>query len=176
MKILLKLLIISLPISFLFMFFVLLNEDKQIPGADYREFDLPIFNLEDLDRKRVIKNTDIKGASIINIWASWCITCQIEHPYLMSLNKRGIPVIGINYKDERDDAINWLSKFGNPYQLIIHDNKGSLALDMGVTGAPETFLVNNGKIVAHYKVKLMRLFGIKFLLQLLKNRDYSNEN
>ena len=60
MKILLKLLIISLPISFLFMFFVLLNEDKQIPGADYREFDLPIFNLEDLDSKRVIKNTDIK--------------------------------------------------------------------------------------------------------------------
>ena len=151
MKILLKLLIISLPISFLFMFFVLLNEDKQIPGADYREFDLPIFNLEDLDSKRVIKNTDIKGASIINIWASWCITCQIEHPYLMSLNKRGIPVIGINYKDERDDAINWLSKFGNPYQLIIHDNKGSLALDMGVTGAPETFLVNNGRIVAHYQ-------------------------
>ena len=70
MKILLKLLIISLPISFLFMFFVLLNEDKQIPGADYREFDLPIFNLEDLDSKSY-KNTDIKGASIINIWASW---------------------------------------------------------------------------------------------------------
>ena len=68
----------------------------------------------------------------------------------MSLNKRGIPVIGINYKDERDDAINW-AKVWNPYQLIIHDNKGSLALDMGVTGAPETFLVNNGKIVAHYQ-------------------------
>ena len=106
MKILLKLLIISLPISFLFMFFILLNEDKQFPGADYREFDLPIFNLEDLDGTRVFNNTDIQGASIINIWASWCITCQIEHPYLMSLNKKGIPVIGINYKDDRNDAKN----------------------------------------------------------------------
>ena len=116
--------------------------DKKLP-----EFSLPVLQ-SDISADISVFPDDI---FLLNIWASWCITCQIEHPYLMSLNKRGIPVIGINYKDERDDAINWLSKFGNPYQLIIHDNKGSLALDMGVTGAPETFLVNNGKIVAHYQ-------------------------
>ena len=176
MKSLLKLLIISLPISFLFMFFILLNEDKQFPGADYREFDLPIFNLEDLDGTRVINNTDIQGASIINIWASWCITCQIEHPYLMSLNKRGIPVIGINYKDERDDAINWLSKFGNPYQLIIHDNKGSLALDMGVTGAPETFLINNGKIIAHYRGEVNEMIWSDVFSPIIKKENLFNVN
>jgi cytochrome c biogenesis protein CcmG/thiol:disulfide interchange protein DsbE len=87
----------------------------------------------------------------MNVWASWCITCRIEHPYLTSLAKNGIPIIGINYKDEKIDALEWLSKYGNPYQLIVQDYKGTLALDIGVTGAPETFLVNNGKIVAHYE-------------------------
>ena len=69
----------------------------------------------------------------------------------MNLSKQGMPIIGLNYKDERRDAIDWLEKYGNPYETVIHDLKGTLALDMGVTGAPETFLVNNGEIVAHYQ-------------------------
>ena len=171
MKILLKLIVISLPISFLLMFFILLNEDKQFPGTDYREFDLPIFSIKNLDGTEIIKNTDLEGDSIINVWASWCITCQIEHPYLMSLNQKGIPVIGINYKDQRNDAVEWLSKFGNPYELIIHDFKGSLALDMGVTGAPETFLVNNGKIVVHYQGEINASIWNQVFAPIIKEKE-----
>jgi cytochrome c biogenesis protein CcmG/thiol:disulfide interchange protein DsbE len=69
----------------------------------------------------------------------------------MYLNKQGIPILGLNYKDEKEDAINWLKKYGNPYKDNIHDYKGSLALDLGVTGAPETFLIINGQVVAHYQ-------------------------
>ena len=87
----------------------------------------------------------------MNVWASWCITCLVEHPYLMELDKKGINIIGLNYKDEKIDALNWLEKYGNPYELIIHDLKGTLALDLGVTGAPETFLIEDGRVVAHYQ-------------------------
>ena len=151
MKILLKLIILILPASFIWMFFLLLTEDDSIIGADYRNFALPEFNLEQLDESRFIDSSDLGDDYIINVWASWCITCRVEHPYLMSLNKKGVPIIGLNYKDERNDALEWLSKFGNPYERIIHDYKGTLALDLGVTGAPETFLVQNGKIIAHYQ-------------------------
>ena len=151
MKILLKLIILILPASFIWMFFLLLTEDDSIIGADYRNFALPEFNLEELDESRSIDSSDLGDDYIINVWASWCITCRVEHPYLMSLNKKGVPIIGLNYKDERNDALEWLSKFGNPYERIIHDYKVTLALDLGVTGAPETFLVQNGKIIAHYQ-------------------------
>ena len=151
MKILLKLIILILPASFIWMFFLLLTEDDSIIGADYRNFALPEFNLEQLDESIFIDSSDLGDDYIINVWASWCITCRVEHPYLMSLNNKGVPIIGLNYKDEKNDALEWLSKFGNPYKRIIHDYKGTLALDLGVTGAPETFLVQNGKIIAHYQ-------------------------
>ena len=129
MKIILKLVILILPASFILMFFLLLTEDDSIIGADYRQFALPQFNLEELDGSSFITSSDLGDTYIINVWASWCITCRVEHPYLMSLNKKGIPVIGLNYKDEENDALEWLSKFGNPYKKIIHDYKGTLALD-----------------------------------------------
>ena len=151
MKLLLKLLILTVPISFLLMFFVLLTEDKSYPGADYDTYNFPEFELETLAGEKIF-NSRIEGNDLLlNVWASWCITCRVEHPYLMNLKRRGIPILGLNYKDEREDAIEWLNKYGNPYEDNIYDYKGSLALDLGVTGAPETFLIINGQVVAHYQ-------------------------
>jgi len=171
MKILLKSAVLLLPIIFICMFFLLLTEEKPYPGADYKEFSIPSFNLETLYESDLMTDADMEGDYIINIWASWCITCRVEHPYLMSLNKKGIPVIGINYKDDRNNAVDWLSKFGDPYELIIHDYKGSLALDMGVTGAPETFLVNNGKIVAHYQGEINTTIWNKVFAPIIDEKD-----
>ena len=151
MKLLLKLLILTVPISFLLMFFVLLTEDKSYPGADYDTYNFPKFELETLVGEKIF-NSRIEGNDLLlNVWASWCITCRVEHPYLMKLKRQGIPILGLNYKDEREDAIEWLNKYGNPYEDNIYDYKGSLALDLGVTGAPETFLIINGQVVAHYQ-------------------------
>ena len=151
MKLLLKLLILSVPISFLLMFFILLTEDKSYPGADYDTYNFPKFELETLAGEKIF-NSRIEGNDLLlNVWASWCITCRVEHPYLMNLKRQGIPILGLNYKDEREDAIEWLNKYGNPYDDNIYDYKGSLALDLGVTGAPETFLIINGQVVAHYQ-------------------------
>ena len=151
MKLLFKFFILITPIFFLFMFYLLLTEDNSYPGADYDTQDFPSFELETLSGKKIV-NTNINDKTLLlNVWASWCITCRVEHPYLMYLNKQGIPILGLNYKDEKEDAINWLKKYGNPYKDNIHDYKGSLALDLGVTGAPETFLIINGQVVAYYQ-------------------------
>ena len=81
-----------------------------------------------------------------------------------------VPVIGLNYKDEKQDAIVWLKKYGNPYQTILHDYKGNLALDLGVTGAPETFLINNGEIVAHYQGEVNDRIWNDVFMPIIKDR------
>jgi len=171
MKVLLKLTVFIVPVTFIVLFFILLTNDDTYPGADYNSFELPSFKLKDLNNSDVITLDDLEGDFIINVWASWCITCRIEHPYLMNLNNNGIPIIGLNYKDERDDAIDWLNKYGNPYDLTVHDFKGNLALDLGVTGAPETFLVNNGKVVAHYQGEVNELIWEDVFLPVINKRE-----
>ena len=153
------------------MFFFLLTNDETYPGADYNSFELPPFRLDNLANSDLITKDTLEGNFILNVWASWCITCRIEHPYLMNLNNNGIPIIGLNYKDERDDAINWLNKYGNPYDLTVHDYKGTLALDLGVTGAPETFLVHNGKVVVHYQGEVSKLIWEDVFLPVIKERE-----
>ena len=132
-------------------FYMILTEEDSYPGADYSNFNLPKFEIQNLAQDDLINEASLEGSYILNVWASWCITCLVEHPYLMELDKKGINIVGLNYKDEKIDALNWLEKYGNPYELIIHDLKGTLALDLGVTGAPETFLIDDGRVVAHYQ-------------------------
>jgi cytochrome c biogenesis protein CcmG/thiol:disulfide interchange protein DsbE len=151
MKFILRMFVIVLPIALISFFYLYINDDDYYPGADYRNYNLPQFELNELYSQSPISNKDIQGTYLINVWASWCITCRVEHGFLVKLSNKNIPIMGINYKDDRDDAINWINKFGDPYKLIIHDFKGSLALDMGVTGAPETFLVSNGEVLVHYR-------------------------
>jgi cytochrome c biogenesis protein CcmG/thiol:disulfide interchange protein DsbE len=151
MKFILRMFVIVLPIALISFFYLYINDDDYYPGADYRNYNLPQFELNELYSQSPIYNKDLQGTYLINVWASWCITCRVEHGFLVKLSNKNIPIMGINYKDNRDDAINWINKFGDPYKLIIHDFKGSLALDMGVTGAPETFLVSNGEVLVHYR-------------------------
>ena len=168
MKLLLKLLILILPISFLLIFYILLTEDKSYPGADYDTYDLPDFELESLSGDKIFKTSVENKDLLLNVWASWCITCRVEHPFLMNLKKQGIPILGLNYKDERQDAISWLNKYGNPYKENIHDYKGTLALDLGVTGAPETFLIINGKVVAHYQGEVNEVIWNEVFVPFIK--------
>ena len=92
---------------------------------------------------------DLKGQPVLlNVWATWCVACRAEHGFLMDLAERGsISIFGINYKDERNTAIGWLGQLGDPYQANIYDSEGILALDLGVYGAPETFLLDASGII-----------------------------
>ena len=88
---------------------------------------------------------------LLNIWSSWCVPCREEHPFLMELKKnKQLKVVGMNYKDTKKNAKNFLEELGNPYDKIIFDNKGTNAIEWGAYGVPESFLINKDKIIKKY--------------------------
>lgn len=113
--------------------------------------DLPTFNLPLLADTRTISNQDLpRTPFILNIWGSWCPTCRIEHPFLMTLHGQGVPMVGVNYKDEMADALAYLKQHQDPFLYSIYDYQGSLAMDLGLTGAPESFVIDQaGKVRLH---------------------------
>lgn len=111
---------------------------------------LPRFSLPSLDDpKRTVTTADLRGrVYLLNVWASWCVACREEHPLLVALaREQHVPIIGLNYKDERKDALGWLRDFGNPYEMSISDHSGRVGIDLGVYGVPETFLIDKAGII-----------------------------
>ncbi|MFD0705728.1 DsbE family thiol:disulfide interchange protein [Photorhabdus luminescens] len=111
---------------------------------------MPAFRLESLFRPSKIHDQAslIDGKPfLLNIWATWCPTCQMEHKYLNKLSTQGVRIIGMNYKDDRQKAIVWLNELGNPYSLNLFDGNGMLGLELGAYGAPETFLIDGNGII-----------------------------
>ena len=176
MTIFIRLIIISTALFFFSFFYLYINDDKYYPGADFTISEMPNFKLKDLYSKRLFNIKDLEGTYLINVWASWCITCRVEHNFLTKLDSKNIPIIGLNYKDEKKDAINWINRFGDPYKFIIHDYKGELALDLGVTGAPETFLLNDGKIIAHYRGEVNEMIWDDVFKPIIKKENLFNVN
>jgi cytochrome c biogenesis protein CcmG/thiol:disulfide interchange protein DsbE len=105
----------------------------------------PAFQLAQLNEPdKMIGQRDMLGKVwLLNVWASWCVSCREEHPILMEFSKRDIvPIVGLNYKDVRKDGTEWLSKFGNPYVVSAFDKDGRVGIDFGVYGVPETFVID----------------------------------
>ena len=90
---------------------------------------------------------------LLNVWASWCVSCRQEHPVLIDLAKSGeVPIYGLNYKDQREDALRWLLQWGDPYKLSIMDVKGATGIDYGVYGVPETFVIDKAGIIRYKQI------------------------
>ncbi|MBK1672953.1 DsbE family thiol:disulfide interchange protein [Ectothiorhodospira shaposhnikovii] len=104
----------------------------------------PRFQLPALeDPERVVGSSDFDGEVVLlNIWASWCVSCRQEHQVLVALANRGVPIYGLNYKDERSDGLDYLSSMSNPYVWNAHDLEGRVGIDWGVYGTPETFVID----------------------------------
>lgn len=127
-------------------------DPKEMPSALIDQA-LPDFALNQLGQSNTLQRADVIGrVSLFNIWATWCISCRVEHPYLGQLAQQGVPIYGINYKDEDDAAAQWLQELGDPYVLNIADREGLLGLDLGVYGAPETYLVDAQGIIRYRHV------------------------
>ena len=110
----------------------------------------PRFALARLDdAAKTVRLDDLKGkAFILNVWASWCVACREEHPLLLEFaKKRVVPVYGLNYKDARDEALPWLKRNGDPYQLVAFDADGRIGIDYGVYGVPETYLIDKRGVI-----------------------------
>lgn len=172
MKSKIRYIFLLVPISII-VFFAYVISQSQNEASQPLNLELPEFQLQTLDDKTLSEKDISSGTYLINVWASWCITCMVEHPYLSKLSNNGIKIVGLNYKDDRSDALAWLNKFDNPYDLIIHDFKGTLALDLGVTGAPETFLVNNGKVVAHYQGEVNQTVWNEVFQPIINSKNLS---
>ena len=115
----------------------------------------PAFKLEQLqEASRAFTPEDMKGKVwMLNVWASWCGACRIEHPLLIDLARRNlVPIVGLNWKDERRDALQWLGKFGDPYALSVYDNANKVGLDYGVYGAPETFVIDKMGVIRYKQI------------------------
>lgn len=111
----------------------------------------PSFTLTDvLDPSRSVSNASLKGqVYVLNVWGTWCAECRVEHPELLAIAQQHVlPIIGLVYMDERGKAKQWLEQLGNPYQAVAFDNDGRTAINWGVYGAPETFLVDaEGRVI-----------------------------
>ena len=131
-----------------------LEDRHQLPsallGEPFPEFSAPL--LQDPDR--VVTRADIVGRpALVNVWATWCPTCLAEHEMLMRIAAGAdLRIIGINYKDDAAKAIGWLASYGNPYDLVLVDADGGLGVELGVYGAPETFLLNSAGEVVYKRV------------------------
>ncbi len=115
----------------------------------------PAFSLPQLHQPaQTFSHADMKGKVwLLNVWASWCVACREEHPVLVELARsKAVPIIGLNYKDERTDGMRWLSRFGDPYQLSAFDRDGRIGIDYGVYGVPETFLIDKNGVIRYKRI------------------------
>ncbi|MEP7243491.1 MAG: DsbE family thiol:disulfide interchange protein [Gammaproteobacteria bacterium] len=120
----------------------------------------PEFNLPSLtDPTTKVSTSALRGKPyVLNVWGTWCVECRAEHSSLLELQKLGeVPIIGLNWKDDEAQALSWLSELGNPYAQIAVDKEGRTAIDWGVYGAPESFLIDAKGIVIHKHVGAMTL-------------------
>lgn len=149
-----KRLILLLPLAIflavaLFLYRGLFLDPSELPSA-LIDKPFPAFTLPAVEGDKTISRDDLKGKpALVNVWATWCVSCRVEHPVLNKLAQLGVTIYGVNYKDENAAAQKWLAEFHDPYQLNISDAQGSLGLDLGVYGAPETFLIDKDGIIRH---------------------------
>lgn len=116
--------------------------DKPAPA-----FSLPILGIAE----KQLSNQDLQGQVwLFNVWASWCVSCREEHPLLLQLAQQSsVTLVGLNYKDQADAAIEWLSKLGNPYTVSLMDREGRTGIDYGVYGVPETFVIDKRGVIRY---------------------------
>ena len=136
----------------IFLFRGLSLDPREMPSA-LIDRPLPEFTLPSLGQERQLSRKDVIGqVMLLNVWATWCVSCRVEHPYLQLLADQGVPIYGVNYKDDDADALRWLQELGNPYLANIADREGTLGLDLGVYGAPETYLVDAAGVIRYRHV------------------------
>ncbi len=169
-----KILPFSVIIFFGMIFFIFYKglEDSKIytPNVNTKN-EIPVFNTKDFFSGENMKSSSIFELDkiyLLNIWSSWCIPCRQEHPFLMNLNSDNtVNIIGMNYKDNLKNAKNFLEELGDPYKEIFTDIDGTIAIEWGAYGVPESYLIYNNKIIKKYIGPLNQKFinEIKLLIK-----------
>ena len=125
-----------------------LGEDPEVQVSQMVGKPLPTFSLPNLSDGTLLTAQNLpKVPYLLNVWGSWCPSCVVEHPKLLEIAAQGVPIVGVNYKDEQTDALSYLAKHQNPFVLNLQDQAGGLGLDLGLTGAPESFVVDAAGVI-----------------------------
>ena len=157
-------------IIFIFFYKGLQNSNIYTPETKIN-IKVPSFDGELFDEKKIIHSSElfqVEKYYLLNIWSSWCVPCRQEHPLLMSLGKnKNLEIIGINYKDTKYNARNFLAELSKPFKKIIFDDRGINAIEWGAYGVPESYLIKNGIIIKKYIGSLNKtsLNEINFLVK-----------
>ncbi len=159
-------LLILLPIIFiLIIFYISLNKDPIYSTESLIGKKIEKINLSHFNENRIITENDLKknDYTLINFWASWCSPCRKEHPFLMELkNEKRLKLLGVNFKDDKKNALKFLNELGNPYYELSVDSSGKNSINFGVYGIPESILINNNLII------------IKKIVGPISMKDYEN--
>jgi len=133
-----------------FFYFGLQRNPNDVPSALIGK-TIPTFSLPSVtDPQKLVTSEALAGrVSLVNVWGTWCVECRHEHGYLLELARAGVPIYGLNLRDDRAAAIEWLTRLGNPYVSSGFDPEGKAAIDWGITGAPETFLIGSDGTILH---------------------------
>lgn len=135
-----------------------LNKDPKALPTQMIDRPFPSFEMTDLfDPEKTHTEADMMGqVTLVNIFGSWCAACVVEHPVLMRIAKQEtITLVGVDWRDQRNKAQDWLARYGNPYAKVIFDESSQLAIDLGVTGAPESFIVDKAGRIRHKHVGII---------------------
>jgi cytochrome c biogenesis protein CcmG/thiol:disulfide interchange protein DsbE len=127
---------------------------REVPSP-FIDKPAPAFQLAQLHQPGLVfSQKDMLGQVwLLNIWASWCVSCREEHPMLVDLSRsRIVPIVGLNYKDKPDEAKDWLRQFGDPYTLSVTDVNGRVGIDYGVYGVPETFVIDRTGVIRYKQI------------------------
>jgi cytochrome c biogenesis protein CcmG/thiol:disulfide interchange protein DsbE len=132
----------------------LTRDPSQIPSP-LVDKAAPAFRLEQLHQPQLAFTPENMRGKVwmLNVWASWCVSCRVEHPLLVEMSRRNlVPIVGLNYKDKPEDGVQWLAKFGDPYVLSAQDVDGKVGIDYGVYGVPETFVIDKQGVIRYKQI------------------------
>jgi len=164
-KKIIKLSVILLIIFIIGVFFIGLNKNsiydtKGLVGQKITEIKLDHFSKNKIITEKDLSKNDF---TLINFWASWCGPCRLEHPYLLNLNnEKNLNIIGVNFKDKKNSALEFLNELGNPYDVLVKDERGKQSVNFGIYGIPESVLINENLII------------IKKFIGPISNKDYNS--
>ena len=145
-----QLIILSIIIFIIGVFFISLNKSSFYDTKGMEGQKLKEIKLDNFEKGKLISDIDFKkkNFTLINFWASWCAPCRLEHPFLLKLNnEKNLNLIGVNFKDQENNALNFLNQFGNPYDQLAKDKFGKHSVHFGVYGIPESILINKNLII-----------------------------
>ena len=130
------------------------RDPREVPspliGKPAPEFRLALLREPD---KTFSAKEQLGSVWLLNVWASWCVACRDEHPVLLEYSKSGgAPLYGLDYKDRREDAIAWLTRYGDPYRLSVVDSEGKVGIDYGVYGVPETYVIDKRGVIRYKRI------------------------